>query len=120
MHPALGGARRRWEDWYAAVVGAAKHPAERGGSGKPLYSAVTLRAPHGAALYGGALDDAELPQAPGLDFVSPAIGISPFAVLTNVIPELAFIPGVREIARHRRAAGIRSVQVYLVPCLRRE
>jgi hypothetical protein len=38
------------------------------------------------------LDDTELPRPQGVYLVSAAIGISPFAVLTNVISGLAFIP----------------------------
>ena len=38
------------------------------------------------------LDDSSLPRPQGLYLISAAIGISPFAVLTNVLSKLAFIP----------------------------
>jgi alpha-beta hydrolase superfamily lysophospholipase len=84
----------RWEDWYAAVAAAAKHAAARGGSGKPLYVGGFSTGAALATLYAvRALDDAQLPQPQGVYLVSPAIGISPFAVLTNVVSGLSFIPG---------------------------
>jgi len=87
----------RWEDWYAAVATAAKHAAERGGSGKPFYVGGFSTGAALATLYSvRSLDDAALPKPQGLYLVSPAIGISPFAVLTNVISALAFIPGLEK------------------------
>jgi alpha-beta hydrolase superfamily lysophospholipase len=83
----------QWEDWYAAVVAAAKHAAARAGSGKPFYLGGYSTGAALATLYSvRALDDPELPKPQGLYLVSAAIGISPFAVLTNVISGLAFIP----------------------------
>jgi alpha-beta hydrolase superfamily lysophospholipase len=83
----------RWEDWYAAVASAAKHAAARGGSGRPFYVGGFSTGAALATLYAvRALDDAQLPQPRGLYLVSPAIGISPFAVLTNVVSGLSFIP----------------------------
>ena len=83
----------RWEDWYAAVVAAAKHAAARGGSGKPFYIGGHSTGAALATLYAvRSLDDTELPKPQGLYLVSAAIGISPFAALTNVISGLAFIP----------------------------
>ena len=83
----------RWEDWYAAVVAAAKYAAARGGSGKPFYIGGHSTGAALASLYSvRSLDDPELPRPQGLYLVSAAIGISPFAVLTNVISGLAFIP----------------------------
>lgn len=83
----------RWEDWYAAVAVAAKHAAARGGSGKPFYIGGYSTGAALATLYAvRSLDDAELPRPQGVYLVSAAIGISPFAVLTNVISGLAFIP----------------------------
>jgi alpha-beta hydrolase superfamily lysophospholipase len=83
----------RWEDWYAAVVVAAKHAAARAGSGKPLYLGGYSTGAALATLYAvRSLDDAELPRPQGVYLVSAAIGISPFAVLTNVISGLALIP----------------------------
>ncbi|RPI61045.1 MAG: alpha/beta fold hydrolase, partial [Lysobacterales bacterium] len=87
----------RWEDWYAAVVTAAKHAAARGGSGKPFYIGGHSTGAALATLYAvRSLDDPELPKPHGLYLVSAAIGISPFAVLTNVISGLAFIPGLEK------------------------
>lgn len=83
----------RWEDWYAAAAAAAKHAAARGGAGKPFYVGGFSTGAALATLYAvRALDDAELPPPQGLYLVSPAIGISPFAVLTNVVAGLSFIP----------------------------
>jgi hypothetical protein len=42
------------------------------------------------------LDDPTLPKPQGLYLISAAIGISPFAVLTNVLSDLAFIPGLEK------------------------
>jgi alpha-beta hydrolase superfamily lysophospholipase len=83
----------RWEDWYAAVAVAAKHAATRGGSGNPLYVGGYSTGAALATLYAvRALDDPDLPKPQGLYLLSAAIGISPAAVLTNVISALAFIP----------------------------
>lgn len=83
----------QWEDWYAAVAAAAKHAFARAGSGKPFYVGGYSTGAALATLYTvRSLDDPELPKPQGLYLVSAAIGISPFAVLTNVISELAFIP----------------------------
>jgi alpha-beta hydrolase superfamily lysophospholipase len=83
----------QWEHWYAAVAVAARHAAARGGRGKPLYIGGHSTGAALATLYAvRALDDPELPKPQGLYLVSAAIGISRFAVLTNVISGLAFIP----------------------------
>jgi alpha-beta hydrolase superfamily lysophospholipase len=83
----------RWQDWYAAVAAAAKYAAARGGSGKPFYIGGFSTGAALATLYTvRSLDDAALPKPQGVYLVSPAIGISPSAVLTNVISALAFIP----------------------------
>ena len=83
----------RWEDWYAAVAAAAKYTAARGGSGNPFYVGGFSTGAALATLYAvRSLDAPELPKPQSVYLVSPAIGISPFAVLTNVISGLAFIP----------------------------
>jgi alpha-beta hydrolase superfamily lysophospholipase len=83
----------RWEDWYAAAAAAAKYTAARGGSGNPFYVGGFSTGAALATLYAvRSLDAAELPKPQGVYLVSPAIGISPFAVLTNVISGLAFVP----------------------------
>jgi alpha-beta hydrolase superfamily lysophospholipase len=83
----------RWQDWYAAVEAAAKYTAARGGNGKPFYIGGFSTGAALATLYSvKSLDDSALPRPRGLYLLSPAIGISPSAVLTNVISALAFIP----------------------------
>ena len=91
-----------WEDWYDAVVLAAKHAASRGRAGKPLDSArgkpfIACGHSTGAALLTlyalRSLDDRSLPKPSDLHLVSAAIGISPLAVLTNVLSTLSFVPG---------------------------
>lgn len=83
-----------WEDWYASVVLAAKHAASRGGAGKPF---IVCGHSTGAALLTlyalRSLDDRSLPRPDDLHLVSAAIGISPFAVLTNILSALSFVPG---------------------------
>jgi len=82
-----------WEDWYAAATAAARYTAARGGSGNPFYIGGFSTGAALATLYAvRSLDAAELPKPQGIYLVSPAIGISPFAVLTNVISALAFVP----------------------------
>jgi len=81
-----------WRDWYAAVVLAAKHAASKA-PGKPFLAAGHSTGAALLTLYAlRALDDASLPQPRRLYLVSAAIGISPFAVLTNVLSSLAFVP----------------------------
>jgi alpha-beta hydrolase superfamily lysophospholipase len=83
----------RWQDWYAAVAAAAKYAAARGGSGKPFYVGGFSTGAALATLYTvRSLDDSALPKPQGVYLVSPAIGISPSAALTNVISGLAFVP----------------------------
>ena len=83
-----------WEDWYEAVVLAAKHAASRGGAGKPLIACGHSTGAALLTLYAlRSLDERSLPKLDDLHLVSAAIGISPFAVLTNVLSALSFIPG---------------------------
>jgi alpha-beta hydrolase superfamily lysophospholipase len=83
----------RWQDWYAAVAAAAKYAAARGGRGKPFYIGGFSTGAALATLYTvRSLDDSALPKPQGVYLVSPAIGISRSAALTNVISGLAFIP----------------------------
>jgi len=82
-----------WEDWYGAVVLAAKHAAARAGPDKPFLAAGHSTGAALLTLYSlRALDDPSLPRPEQLYLVSAAIGISEFAVLTNVISGLSFIP----------------------------
>jgi alpha-beta hydrolase superfamily lysophospholipase len=83
----------RWQDWYAAVVAAAKYAAARGGPGKPLYLGGHSTGAALSTLYAvRSIDDDALPKPRGIYLISPAIGISRFAVLTNVISGLSFMP----------------------------
>jgi alpha-beta hydrolase superfamily lysophospholipase len=82
-----------WEDWYAAVDLAARHAAQQGGPGKPFLvggfstgaALVTLYTLRG-------LEEDALPKPSRLTLLSPAIGISKLAVLTNIVSGLSFIP----------------------------
>jgi alpha-beta hydrolase superfamily lysophospholipase len=83
----------RWQDWYAAVAAAAKYAAARGGNGKPFYIGGFSTGAALSTLYSvRSLDDPGLPRPHGLYLLSPAIGVPPSAVLTNIISGLAFIP----------------------------
>ena len=82
-----------WEDWYAAVVLAARHAAAKAGPGKPFVAGGHSTGAALVTLYSlRALADPALPRPQRLYLVSPAIGISPFAALTKVIASLSFIP----------------------------
>jgi alpha-beta hydrolase superfamily lysophospholipase len=82
-----------WEDWDAATTLAARHVATRIGADKPFYAAGystgaplvllhTLRALAGSG-----------ERAPDrLVLMSPAIGLAPFAALTNFAAALSFVP----------------------------
>jgi alpha-beta hydrolase superfamily lysophospholipase len=81
-----------WKDWFAAVTLAAKHAAAHRGSGPFIAGGHST----GAALLTlysvRSLEDASLPRPARLYLVSPAIGISPAAALTNVVSGLSFMP----------------------------
>jgi len=82
-----------WRDWYAAVVLAAKHAAARTGPGRPFLAGGHSTGAALLTLYSvRALDDPSLPRPQRLYLMSPAIGISDLAVLTNIISGLSFIP----------------------------
>ncbi|HUL82372.1 MAG TPA: alpha/beta fold hydrolase [Gammaproteobacteria bacterium] len=81
-----------WRDWYAAVALAAQYAAAQA-PGKPFIAGGHSTGAALVTLYSvRALDDPTLPRPQALYLVSAAIGISPFAVLTNVLSGLAFIP----------------------------
>jgi alpha-beta hydrolase superfamily lysophospholipase len=81
-----------WRDWYGAVVLAAKHAAAKA-PGKPFLAGGHSTGAALVSLYSvRSLDDPSLPRPQSLYLISAAIGISPFAVLTNVLSGLAFIP----------------------------
>jgi alpha-beta hydrolase superfamily lysophospholipase len=85
-----------WRDWYAAVALAARHAAAQA-PGKPFIAAGHSTGAALVTLYSvRALDDPSLPKPQGLYLISAAIGISPFAVLTNVLSDLAFVPGLEK------------------------
>ena len=85
-----------WRDWYAAVALAARHVAAQA-PGKPFIAAGHSTGAALVTLYSvRALDDSALPKPQGLYLISAAIGISPFAVLTNVLADLAFVPGLEK------------------------
>jgi alpha-beta hydrolase superfamily lysophospholipase len=82
-----------WRDWYEAVVLAAKHAASLAGPGRPFLAGGHSTGAALLALYSvRALEDRTLPMPHRLYLLSPAIGISNFAFLTNVISGLSFIP----------------------------
>ncbi|HSD69295.1 MAG TPA: alpha/beta fold hydrolase [Woeseiaceae bacterium] len=82
-----------WHDWYAAVSIAAKHAAMRAGPGKPFLAGGHSTGAALLTLYSvRTLDDPALPRPERLFLLSPAIGISDLAVLTNVISALSFLP----------------------------
>ena len=82
-----------WEDWYAAVVLAARHAAAKAGPGKPFVAGGYSAGAALVTLYSlRSLEDPGLPRPQNVYLVSAAIGISRFAVLTNVISGLSFIP----------------------------
>jgi alpha-beta hydrolase superfamily lysophospholipase len=81
-----------WRDWYAAVVLAAQYAAAQA-PGKPFIAGGHSTGAALVTLYSvRSLADPTLPRPQSLYLVSAAIGISPFAVLTNVLSGLAFIP----------------------------
>jgi alpha-beta hydrolase superfamily lysophospholipase len=82
-----------WEDWYGAVLLAAKHAAARVGPDKPFLAGGHSTGAALVTLYSlRTLEDPTLPRPQQLYLVSAAIGISRFAVLTNVLSGLSFIP----------------------------
>ncbi len=82
-----------WHDWYAAVVLAAKHARSKVDAGKPLVFGGHSTGAALVTLYAvRALEDTTLPRPSQLFLMSPAIGISDLASLTNIISALSFIP----------------------------
>jgi len=82
-----------WKDWYAAVTLAARYTAGRAGTGNPFLAGGHSTGAALLSLYAvRAVSDDTLPRPERLYLVSPAIGISPFAVLTNVVAGLSFLP----------------------------
>jgi esterase/lipase len=82
-----------WEDWYGAAVLAAKYAVAKAGADKPFVAGGHSTGAALMTLYSlRSLDDPSLPRPQHLYLISAAIGISPFAVLTNIISGLSFIP----------------------------
>jgi predicted alpha/beta-fold hydrolase len=82
-----------WRDWYGAVELAARHAAAKAGPGKPLLAGGHSTGAALVTLYSvRSLSDASLPRPQRLFLVSPAIGITPWAALTNVAAGLSFLP----------------------------
>jgi alpha-beta hydrolase superfamily lysophospholipase len=97
-HGTIPGALRdvAWEDWMAATALALRHAAERA-PGKPLYVAGYSTGAPLALLHAlRAMDDASLAMPSRLLLFSPAIGVSRFAVMTNVTSLLAPVPGLEK------------------------
>ena len=85
--------RVSWKDWEAAVELAARYTAARAGPGKPFLAGGHSTGAALATLYAlRSLDDPSLPRPSRLYLTSPAIGISPFAFMTNVLSSLSFVP----------------------------
>jgi len=82
-----------WRDWYGAVALAAKYAAAQVGPGKPLLAGGHSTGAVLVTLYSvRALADPSLTRPERLYLVSPAIGITPWAALTNVAAGLSFLP----------------------------
>ncbi len=83
----------RWRDWYGAVELAARHAAAKAGAGNPLLAGGHSTGAALVTLYSvRSLSDRSLPRPQRLYLVSPAIGITPWAALTNVAAGLSFLP----------------------------
>jgi esterase/lipase len=86
-----------WADWYAAVVLAAREAARRAGPDHPFLAGGHSTGAALLTLYSvRSLEDPSLPRPKRLYLMSPAIGISELAVLTNVLSSLSFIPGLEK------------------------
>ena len=82
-----------WQDWYDAVVLAARHAAKQAGEGKPFLAGGFSTGGALLTLYCvRALEDESLPKPQRVVLLSPAIGITKLAVLTNIVSDLSFIP----------------------------
>jgi alpha-beta hydrolase superfamily lysophospholipase len=85
--------RIRWQDWYAALELTARHASAIVGGDKPLVLGGFSTGAALSALYAvRSLDDPGLPRPDRLYLMSAAIGISPFAVMTNIVSKLSFLP----------------------------
>ena len=82
----------RWQDWYGAVMLAAKHAAARTHGGPLHLCGYSTGAALVALLATRSLADDTLPRPDRLVLLSAAIGVSPFAALANVASTLACVP----------------------------
>ncbi|HQR52303.1 MAG TPA: alpha/beta hydrolase, partial [Burkholderiales bacterium] len=99
-HGTIPGALRdvAWEDWLAATSLALRHAGEQA-PGKPLYVAgYSTGAPLALLHTLRAMEDQSLVMPTRLLLFSPAIGVSRFAVMTNVAALLAPVPGLEKAA----------------------
>jgi alpha-beta hydrolase superfamily lysophospholipase len=99
-HGTIPGALRYadWEDWMAATALAIQRAADAA-PGKPLYVAgYSTGAPLALLHTLRAMNDPSLAMPTRLLLFSPAIGVSPFAVVTNATSLLAPIPGLEKAA----------------------
>jgi len=82
-----------WKDWYAAVELAARYTASRAGAGKPFFAGGHSTGAALLTLYAlRSLDDPSMPRPSRLYLMSPAIGISDLAFMTNVLAGLSPLP----------------------------
>jgi alpha-beta hydrolase superfamily lysophospholipase len=82
-----------WQDWYAAVVLGMRRAAEAAGPGRPVLAAGYSTGAALVTLYAlRASEDPALPRPDRLYLISPAIGVSKLAVLTNVLAGLGSVP----------------------------
>ncbi len=82
-----------WRDWYSAVTLAAKYAAARAGPGRPFLAGGHSTGAALLTLYSvRALEDTTLPRPQRLYLTSPAIGLSDFAALSNIVSALSFLP----------------------------
>lgn len=88
-----------WHDWYAAVALAVEHAARHSGPGRPFVAGGHSTGAALLTLYSvRALEDPSLARPERLYLLSPAVGISDLAVMTNVIDGLSFLPGFEKSA----------------------
>lgn len=99
-HGTIPGALRDvdWEDWMAATALALRHAADQA-PGKPLYVAGYSTGAALALLHTlRAMEDPALTPPSRLLLFSPAIGVTRFAVMTNVTALLSPLPGLEKAA----------------------
>ncbi len=91
--------RARWPDWAAAVRIGARHLRERIGAERPLYIVgYSTGAALGVEYALARLAGETLPRVDGLVLLSPAIGVSPAAVLASWQARMGAIPGFEKLA----------------------